>query len=125
MLKVELIGNIGKDAVIKEFGGIKKISYNVVTTKRVRNSDGELKEQDTWVSCLQTYHEGSRFPEYLKKGAKVFIRGDLRVNLFTGSRGLKSGISCDVDQSEILVPADGIQLGQATDKSGIQESKTR
>ena len=72
MLQLEVIGNLGNDAEIKEFGGKKYVSMNVAHSEK-RKDGGETT---VWVSVLW-YGEGGALMPYLKKGTKVFLRGRL------------------------------------------------
>ena len=72
MLQLEVIGNLGNDAEIKEFGGKKYVSMNVAHSEK-RKDGGETT---VWVSVLW-YGEGGALLQYLKKGTKVFLRGRL------------------------------------------------
>lgn len=72
MLQLEVIGNLGNDAEIKEFGGKKYVSMNVAHSEK--RKDGN--ESTVWVSVLW-YGDGGTLLQYLKKGCKVFLRGRL------------------------------------------------
>lgn len=72
MLQLEVIGNLGSDAEIKEFSGKKYVSMNVAHSER--RKDGS--ENTVWVSVLW-YGEGGGLFQYLKRGCKVFLRGRL------------------------------------------------
>lgn len=72
MLQLEVIGNLGNDAEIKEFGGKKYVSMNVAHSEK-RKDGGDAT---VWVSVLW-YGEGGNLLQYLKKGTKVFLRGRL------------------------------------------------
>lgn len=72
MLQLEVIGNLGSDAEIKEFSARKYVSMNVAHSEK-RKDGGETT---VWVSILW-YGEGGNLLQYLKKGAKVFLRGRL------------------------------------------------
>lgn len=72
MLQLEVIGNLGNDAEIKEFGGKKYVSMNVAHSEK-RKDGGDTT---IWVSVLW-YGEGGNLLLYLKKGTKVFLRGRL------------------------------------------------
>lgn len=58
MLQLEVIGNLGNDAEIKEFSGKKYVSMN-------------------W------YGDGGGLFQYLKRGCKVFLRGRLVPKAYT------------------------------------------
>ena len=74
MLVLEAIGNLGADAIIKDLNGQKYIAFSVAHTESYKDSQGQRHERTTWVSCLK-YGE-SQVINYLKKGTRVFIRGE-------------------------------------------------
>ena len=49
MLVVEIIGNLGADAVIKEFKGQKFISCSVAHTTSYTDAQGQTRDRTTWV----------------------------------------------------------------------------
>lgn len=76
MLQIEVIGNLGSDAEIKEFSGKKYVSFNVAHSERKKDANGVVNETTTWVSVLW-YGEGGSLAPYLKRGCKIFVRGRL------------------------------------------------
>lgn len=76
MLQIEVIGNLGNDAEIKEFSGKKYVSFNVAHSEKKKDANGVVMEQTTWVSVLW-YGDGGSLTQYLKKGCKIFVRGRL------------------------------------------------
>lgn len=100
MLVVEIIGNLGADAVIKEFKGQKFISFSVAHTERYTDGQGQKHERTTWVSCLK-YGE-SAVINYLKKGTRVFLRGELSVKTYEAGGTVQAGINCKVKELQLL-----------------------
>mgnify|MGYP002679952211 CR=1 FL=1 len=49
MLQIEVIGNIGNDAEIKEFSGKKYVSFNVAHSEKRKDANGITVESTTWV----------------------------------------------------------------------------
>lgn len=86
MLKVEIIGNIGADAEVKEFNGKKYVSFSVAHTEYQRDEQGNRTDPTTWVSVLW-YGEGGGLLAYLNRGAKVFVRGNIKVKLYNDKNG--------------------------------------
>lgn len=78
MLQLEVIGNLGNDAEIKEFSGKKYVSMNVAHSEKKK--DGS--ENTVWVSVLW-YGNGGGLFQYLKRGCKVFLRGRLVPKAYT------------------------------------------
>ncbi len=81
MLQIEVIGNLGGDAEIKEFNGKKYVSMNVAHSERYKGTDNTV-----WVSCLW-YGDGGGLFQYLKKGVKVFMRGHLIPKAYNDKHG--------------------------------------
>lgn len=86
MLKAEIIGTIGADAEIKDFSGKKYVSFSVACNDYAKDQQGNRTETTTWVSVLW-YGDGGGLLPYLKKGAKVFIRGNLKTKAYTDKQG--------------------------------------
>lgn len=94
MLKIEVIGNIGNDAEIKNINGNECVSFNVASSEK-RNGT----EYTTWVSVLMNGN-GGNLTQYLKKGAKVFVRGNLSVKPYQGNNG-QWNVGINVSASEV------------------------
>lgn len=79
MLQLEVIGNLGNDAEIKEFSG-KEVCFNECCTFR---KEKRMEAKNTvWVSVLW-YGDGGGLFQYLKRGCKVFLRGRLVPKAYT------------------------------------------
>ncbi|MDC2298771.1 single-stranded DNA-binding protein [Bacteroides stercoris] len=101
MLAVTVIGNIGNDAEIKEFNGQKFIAFNVASTERYKDRQGNQHSRTTWVSCLKPGE--SSVVTYLKKGTQVYVRGSLSVKTFNSGNGVQAGVNCLVRELQLLV----------------------
>ena len=101
MLQIQLIGNIGTDAKVMEVNGNKFVSFSVGTNEKFKDSQGNHVEKSTWVSCILS--KESPVKDYLKKGTKVFVEGDLSVKTFRNQNGeWQSGVNCRVRKIELL-----------------------
>ena len=47
MIKLQIIGNLGKDCILKEVNGKKVINFSVANTERYKDSSGNQKEKTT------------------------------------------------------------------------------
>lgn len=86
MLQIEVIGNLGSDAKIKEFSGKKYVSFDVAHLERKKDANGVVTEHTTWVSVLW-YGDGGSLTQYLKKGCKIFVRGRLVPKVYNDRNG--------------------------------------
>ena len=88
--KVLLIGRVGNDPEIKQMQNGKSVARLSVATSETwkdKNS-GERKEKTEWHRVV-IFNEGlvSVVQKYLKKGAMVYIEGQLNTNKYTDSSG--------------------------------------
>lgn len=101
MLQVEIIGNIGNDAKVKDFNGKKYIAFNVAHSEKFKNQQGVEIERTTWVSVLKPGE--SAVAQYLKKGTPVFVRGDLSVKAYKDNAGnWQVGVNCLAREVQLL-----------------------
>jgi single-strand DNA-binding protein len=82
MIKLQIIGNLGKDCIVKEVNGRTVINFSVAHTERYKDSQGIQKEKTTWVECAYWTDKTAVAP-YLLKGKTVFAEGSPEVDLYT------------------------------------------
>ena len=114
MLKAEIIGTIGADAEVKEFSGKKYVSLSVACSEYSKDHQGNRTETTTWVSVLW-YGDGGGLLPYLKKGAKIFIRGNLKAKAYTDKQGAAQA-SININAFEVQLcgfKSDGNTTAQA------------
>jgi single-strand DNA-binding protein len=88
--KVILIGNLGKDPEIRRTQDGRPIAnLRIATTESWRDkSSGEKREKTEWHSVVIFSEPLCRVVEqYLKKGAKVYIEGQLQTRKWQGQDG--------------------------------------
>lgn len=97
MRKAAIIGNLGRDAELKQTTGGKTVCNFTVAAKTGRTDDESI-----WFSCAMFGERGQKVCQYLLKGTKVYVRGDFKIRPWE-SNG-KSGIDVDVtvDDLELL-----------------------
>src|SRR5262249_18312612 len=88
--KVILVGNLGRDPEIRSFqNGGRVASFSIATSESWKDkSTGERKEKTEWhrISVLNENLVGV-VERYLKKGAKVYIEGQLETRKWTDKDG--------------------------------------
>ena len=120
MLQIEVIGNLGRDAEVKEFSGKKYVCFSVAHTENVRaQKPGEPPTQrTTWLS-IYWYGEGGAVLPYLKRGAKVFVRGTMRNNIYTDRTG-QTRVDINVNAREVYLCGGTPTQTQATQPTATQ-----
>ena len=88
--KVLLIGRLGNDPEIKQTQGGKSFaSLSLATSDSWKDkSSGEKKEKTEWHRVV-IFNEGlvNVVQQYLKKGAQIYIEGQLTTNKYTDNNG--------------------------------------
>ena len=74
MIKLQIIGNLGKDCIVKEVNGKNVINFSVAHTEKFKDSTGAQKERTTWAECAY-WTDRTAIAPYLKKGQLVFAEG--------------------------------------------------
>ncbi len=74
MIKLQIVGNLGKDCITKEVNGKNVINFSVAHTERYKDAQGNPKERTTWVECAY-WTDRTAVAQYLKKGKMVYAEG--------------------------------------------------
>ncbi len=74
MIKLQIVGNLGKDCITKEINGKNVINFSVAHTERYKDAQGNQKERTTWVECAY-WTDRTAVAQYLKKGKMVYAEG--------------------------------------------------
>lgn len=124
MFKAEIIGNLGRDAELKRGNDGSYVVFNVCHSTKYRDREGNEVTNQLWASCTRN-GDGGRLMPYLKKGQKVYVRGNVSCRTYRGHDGnWHSGINISVDEIELVgaspeVAASGaVGRGEAPQPSG-------
>lgn len=88
--KVILIGHLGADAEVRysQGGETAILKFKMATNQRWRDKSGEWKEETQWHSIVHFTKFADRKAERLKKGALVFVDGDIRYSTWDDKDGI-------------------------------------
>lgn len=88
--KVILVGNLGADPSVRTFqSGDKVVSFSIATSESWKDRDtGERKEKTQWHN-ISVLNKGlvNVCENYLKKGSKVYIEGQLETRKWQDNNG--------------------------------------
>lgn len=104
MIEIQMIGNLGQDATIKEWNGRRYIAFNLGDSERYTDKDGTVHERAQWVSCLKPVkNDNTSLATYLLKGTQVFIRGHVSTRCYSNKDGIwQAGLNCTVHDLQLL-----------------------
>lgn len=103
MLQLSVIGNLGRDAEVKETNGRKYVSFTVAHSDVFTDSNGQRHENTQWVSCILNGDGGSLL-QYLTKGKKVYVSGDGSARVYSSKvqRQMVAGLDLNVRVIELI-----------------------
>lgn len=74
MLKIQVIGYVGKDAVVHQHQTESVINFSVCHTDKYKDASGQKYEKATWVIC-SWWIENTNVAQYIKKGTLLWVEG--------------------------------------------------
>jgi single-strand DNA-binding protein len=102
MIKMQVIGNLGKDCVVNTVNGKNVINFTVAHTEKYKDSQGNNQEKTTWVDCAY-WTDRTAIAPYLQKGTQVFAEGAPEVRSFTRNDGTAgASLSLRVREVQLL-----------------------
>lgn len=86
--RATILGNVGKDPVIRYTGDAKPIaSFDVATTVRFKQKNGETGEKTEWHRISAFERLAEVIGQYVKKGSRIYIEGPLQTRKYTDKEG--------------------------------------
>lgn len=131
MIKLQVIGNLGKDCTTNNVNGRTVMNFSVAHTEKIREASGQTKDKTIWVECSY-WTEKTGIAPYLKKGTQVFVEGQPDVRTYAKSDGT-TGVSLTLRVSSVqLLGGGGRSEGEVGDQtssaapvaSGIGDEET-
>ena len=109
VFETRLIGNIGKDAIVKTMErNVLAINFPVAHNKNWKDKrTGQTKTKTTWVNCTIWKREGSniRIVDFLKRGTMVELIGSPFAKAYLQEDGeIRIEIRLNVSKTNILRP---------------------
>jgi single-strand DNA-binding protein len=118
MIKLQVIGHLGKDCTTNTVSGKNVINFSVAHSERYKDSQGNLQERTTWVECAY-WTERLGIAPYLKKGQLVYVEGSPEVRTYTRNDGTAgSSLTLRVLNVQLLGSSRGAEGG---DNSGFAQ----
>lgn len=86
MIKLQVIGNLGRDCVTNNVNGKTVMNFTVAHTERYRDAQGNQQERTIWVDCAY-WSDRTAVAPYLKKGTQVYVEGAPEVRTYPKNDG--------------------------------------
>jgi len=119
MIKLQVIGNLGKDCVTNLVNGKNVINFNVAHTEKFKDAQGNQKDKTVWVDCAY-WTDRTGIATYLRKGTQVYVEGIPDVRTYPKNDG-GTGVSLQLRISSIQLLG-GRNENSETPQSGYSPS---
>lgn len=102
MIKIQIIGNLGKDAIVKDVSGKTVINFSVAHSEKWKDAQGNQKERTTWVEAAW-WTDKTTVAQYLTKGKTVYVEGTPEADAYSDNSGAaKATLRCRVQTLQLL-----------------------
>lgn len=85
MIKLQIIGYLGKNAVQNTVNGKSVLNFSVAQTERYKNAQGIQQDRTIWVDCAMWYPNA--VGPYMLQGTYVFVEGVPLVETYNNNTG--------------------------------------
>jgi single-strand DNA-binding protein len=102
LIKLTVIGNLGRDAIVRDVQGKSVISFSVAHIEKFKDNSGQQKDKTTWVECNH-WSERTNLVPYLKKGHQIYVEGQPTIDVYENKDGQKvAGVKLRVTLIQLL-----------------------
>ena len=102
MIKMQIIGRLGKDCVVNTVNGKNVINFSVAHSEKYKDSQNNLQDKTIWVDCAY-WTDRTAIAQYLTKGTQVFVEGQPEARSFQRNDGTPgSSLSLRVREVQLL-----------------------
>ena len=120
--KVILLGNLGKDPLVRSLeSGAKVASFTLATNRFFKGQDGNPVEETEWHNVVLWGNLADLAEKYLTKGRQVFIEGRLRTRQYDDKEGVKRYVTEIVAENMTFV---GSKPGEAESRKATEPPLT-
>jgi len=102
MIKMQVIGRLGKDCTVNTVNGKNVINFSVAHSEKYKDNQGNMQEKTIWVECAY-WTDRTAISPYLMKGTQVFVEGSPDVRTYQKNDGTTAAtLSLRVREVQLL-----------------------
>jgi len=100
--RVVLVGNLGRDPEMRySQNGTPVTTFSLAVNRRRRDQEGQYQDETSWFRVTLFRFQAENANEWLRKGNKVLVEGQLNIRQYTDSNGVER-TSVDVTADSFL-----------------------
>lgn len=127
--KVILVGNVGKDPVVRYFDkGVVKTTFPLATSESYTNQQGETITATEWHNIVLWRALAEVAEKTVKKGAQVYIVGKIKTRSYVDKDGNNKYITEILADTLLLLdrkPGQGSSASQSDSEKNVVTDKSR
>jgi len=106
--RVVLVGNLGRDPEMRySQNGNPITNFSLAVGRRRRGPDGTYQDETDWFRVTLFRFNAENAAEWLKKGSRVLVEGQLQIRMYTGNDGVeRTSVDVLADSFLNLTPRD-------------------
>jgi len=112
--KIVVVGNLGKDAAVRQAAGSTVANFSVATTERWKDREGVKKEKTEWHNIVLWGKAADAIGAYLLKGKQVLVEGRLQTRKWQDKEG-KDRWTTEINADKVVLLDGGGERGRARD----------
>jgi single-strand DNA-binding protein len=102
MIKLQVIGHLGKDCVVNNVNGKSVINFSVAHAEKFKDAQGVQRDKTIWVECAY-WTDRTAVAPYLKKGTLVYTEGQPDIRSYATKDGAQgSSLTLRVSNVQLL-----------------------
>ena len=125
--KVMLIGNLGNDPEVRSTqDGRSLCTFSIATTESWKDKNsGELVEQTEWHRIVFFNRLAEIVEQYLKKGSKVYVEGQLRTNSWEDKNTGEKKFRTEIVAREMQMLSSRGDMNQQTQDNAVANQSSQ
>lgn len=125
--KVILLGNLGQDPEVRyTAGGVPIANISIATSNSWKDKNsGELVEQTEWHRIVFFNRLAEIVEQYLKKGSKVYVEGQLRTNSWEDKNTGEKKFRTEIVAREMQMLSSRGDMNQQTQDNAVANQSSQ
>lgn len=120
--RVILVGNLGRDPEMRYTPkGTPVTNFSIAVNRRRPAGDGNYQDEVDWYRVSVFGRQAEIADQYLKRGMKVLVDGQLQIRMYTTQEGVeRTSVEVNCDNFQMLTSREEMAAMEASDRDAGQ-----